>query len=218
MSTEIEIKALVLNKLLKQGAIGNSSLIFNEMNLAGKERRVDLGYLTNNRIVAIEIKSEKDTLARLLGQISGYRKYFDKIILVVASKFTESAMLLTDSDIEVWEVGRGQIKVIRRGKMIKDIDKRNYLDLMTKREVKLLARSQKINHSGLAIYELKQEVLSNINKLSKEKVKHALIDGLRNRFQMASNRFINAILEREEITPKDIPLLSPHHFHVINSD
>lgn len=214
MSTEIEIKALVLNKLLKQGVIGNSSLIFNEMNLAGKERRVDLGYLTNNRIVAIEIKSEKDTLARLVGQISGYRKYFDKIILVVASKFTEAAMLLTGSDVEIWEVDCDQIKIIRRGRIIKDIDKRNYLDLMTKREVKILARSQKINHTDLAIYELKQEVLSNINKLSKEKVKQALIDGLRNRFQMASNRFISATLEKEEITPKDIPLLSPHHFHV----
>lgn len=216
MSTEIEIKALVLNKLLKQGNINETSLVFNEMNLAGKERRVDLGYLTNNRMFAIEIKSEKDSLSRLIGQVSGYRRYFDKVILVVAKKFTKYAISLTESDVEIWEINEAKIKVIRRGKIIKNIDKRNYLDLMTRREIKALAKVQRIKHSDLAIYELKQEVLSKIDKLSKEKIKLTLIDGLYNRFQMSSNRFMNAVSLKNEVTPYDVPLLSPHHLHLAN--
>ncbi|MCQ4243381.1 sce7726 family protein [Stutzerimonas stutzeri] len=214
MSTEIEIKALVLNKLLKLGAINKTSLVFNEMNLAGKERRVDLGYLTNNQIVAIEIKSEKDTLYRLSGQISGYRRYFDKIILVVAKKFTETAVGITENEVEIWEVDDGHIKVIRRGKIIKNIDKRSYIELMTRREIRILAKYQNIQHSDLAIYELKQEVLSRINRVSKEKIKLALIDGLYNRFQLASNRFLSTALAKDEITPHDVPLLSPHSLYM----
>ncbi len=214
MSTEIEIKALVLNKLLKQGVINRESLIFNEMNLAGKERRLDLGYLTNNRMVAIEIKSEKDSLSRLIGQVTGYRRYFDKIILVVAKKFTNAAILLTEDDIEIWEVHGGKIKVIRKGRLIKNINKQNYLDLMTRREVKLLAKYQNIQHTELPIYELKQEVLSKLDRTSKEKVKSVLINGLCNRFQMASNRFLSTALKKDEISFDDIPLLSPHALYI----
>jgi len=214
MSTEIEIKALVLNKLLKLGAINQTSLIFNEMNLAGKERRIDLGYLTNNQIVAIEIKSEKDTLYRLSGQLSGYRRYFDKTILVVAKKFTETAVSITENEVEIWEVDNGRLKIVRKGRLNKNIDKKNYIELMTRREIKILAKHQKIQHSDLAIYELKQEVLSKINRVSKDKIKLALIDGLYNRFQLASNRFLSTVIAKNEITPHDVPLISPHSLYL----
>lgn len=215
MLSEIEIKALVLNKLLKKGVINESSLIFNEMNLAGKERRLDLGYFSEGKIVAIEIKSEKDTLNRLEGQLAGYRRYFDRVILVVAKKFSASVLSIADSDVEIWEVDGLELKVVRKGKLIKAIDKRSYIDLMTRREIKILARQQNICHADLPIYELRNEVLSGIGMVSKEKVKLVLVDGFYNRFQMASNRFLNSVLEKGYVTSRDVPLLSPHSFNVI---
>ena len=69
---EKEFKAAVLERLLALGEIDLTTLVFSEMSLARKSRRVDLGYIRNNEMVAIEIKSEKDSLYRLEGQLEEY--------------------------------------------------------------------------------------------------------------------------------------------------
>lgn len=210
MSSEIDIKALVLNRILMYEGERNLSLVFNEMSLAGKERRLDLGYLLKDRLVAIEIKSEKDTLSRLTGQLAEYRKYFDKIVLVVAKKFTASALLLTTTDIELWEVDNGCIKIVRKGRLIKDINKCSYLDLMTRREIELVARELKLSVSGLPVYELKQAVLNRVGRISKERIKNVLLDGFHKRFGLASARFMKVARAKGVVAPQDVPLLSPH--------
>ncbi|WP_439863483.1 sce7726 family protein [Pseudomonas antarctica] len=212
---EKEIKTTVLDKLLKTGQIDNSSLVFSEMNLARKARRLDLGYIRNQEMVAIEIKSEKDSLFRLEGQLEEYRKYFDRVIVAVAGKYVEGVLAIADDDVAVWEVASDGLKVIRKGRLIKNISKQNYLELMTKREVSLLARRIGIIPSDIAMYELKMEVSSRLNKISKSDVKDILLDGISKRFSMPSNRFLDKVCAFGSVRPSDVILLSPYLKRVV---
>lgn len=212
---EKEIKTTVLDKLLKTGQIDFSSIVFSEMNLARKARRVDLGYIRNQEMVAIEIKSEKDSLFRLAGQLEEYRKYFDRVIVAVAGKYVEGVLAIADDDVAVWEVTSDGLKVVRKGRLIKNISKQNYLELMTKREVSLLARRIGIIPSNLAMYELKIEVSSRLNKISKSDVKDILLDGISKRFSMPSNRFLAKVCAFGSVRPSDVILLSPYLKRVV---
>lgn len=212
MLSEVQIKSLVLQKLLQQKKITADSLAFNELNLAGKVRRVDLAYITNKEMVAIEVKSERDSLARLSGQLSEYTKYFDRVIVVAATKFISSITLISDPAIEIWEVHQGEIKIHRRGKKLSSIKKESYLDLMTKREVSNLAKMLSIRADNLPMYEMKVEVIKKINRLSKEKVKSVLLEGLSKRFTLPSNRFLNKVLKDQRVEARDVALLSPYAF------
>ncbi len=212
---EKEIKTTVLDKLLKTGQIDFLSIVFSEMNLARKARRVDLGYIRNQEMVAIEIKSEKDSLFRLAGQLEEYRKYFDRVIVAVAGKYVEGVLAIADDDVAVWEVTSDGLKVIRKGRLIKNISKQNYLELMTKREVSLLARRIGIIPSDLAMYELKIEVSSRLNKISKSDVKDILLDGISKRFSMPSNRFLAKVCAFGSVRPSDVILLSPYLKRVV---
>lgn len=212
---EKEIKTTVLDKLLKTGQIDFSSIVFSEMNLSRKARRVDLGYIRNQEMVAIEIKSEKDSLFRLAGQLEEYRKYFDRVIVAVAGKYVEGVLAIADDDVAVWEVTSDGLKVIRKGRLVKNISKQNYLELMTKREVSLLARRIGIIPSDLAMYELKIEVSSRLNKISKSDVKDILLDGISKRFSMPSNRFLAKVCAFGSVRPSDVILLSPYLKRVV---
>lgn len=210
MSSEIEIKAMVLNRLLKEGRIDASSLVFNEMNLARKARRVDLGYMTGREIVAVEIKSEKDTLSRLPGQLEVYLKYFDRVILVVASKFVRDVLAAVSLDVEVWEVSDNTVSTVRRGRKAANLNKEAYLDLMTKREVSILARKLGVSVDGIPMFDLKLKVLPLLGRISKDRVKAIAVDGLSKRFGMPSRRFLSKVCSAQTVTDKDIPLLSPY--------
>lgn len=208
---ETEIKSAVLNNLLKLGRIDLDSLVFSEMNLAGKVRRLDLGYVKNNEFIAIEIKSEKDTLLRLPGQIEEYKKYFDKVIVAAAEKHIDGALALADDSIAIWQISSSNaLKIIRKGRLIKNTPKENYLELMTKREISLLAKKIGINPSNTAMYELKQEVMDNLHKISKSATKEILLNGLIKRFSMPSNRFLTKTFTSGKVLPSDIVLLSPY--------
>lgn len=210
VASEIEIKAMVLNRLLGEGKISSSSLIFNEMSLARKARRIDLGYLSDQEMVAIEVKSERDTLNRLPGQLEVYLRYFDRVILVVAPKFIKPVLAAVSPTVEIWEVVDNAVRTVRRGRKVNDIRKEFYLDLMTKREVGFLAKKLNIPCGDTPVFELKCQVLSKINNISKQKVKEIVIDGLLKRYGMPSRRFLSKVVPAQNVSVKDVNLLSPY--------
>jgi len=206
---EKEFKAAVLERLLALGEIDLTALVFSEMSLARKSRRVDLGYIRNNEMVAIEIKSEKDSLYRLEGQLEEYRKYFDRVVVAVAGKYVEGVLSSTPDDVAVWKVASDGINVVRKGRLIRNISKTNYLELMTKREVSFLARRVGVS-PDLAMYELKMETSHKLTRVSKVLVKEILIDGIYKRFNLPSNRFLLKVLSNGTVTASDVGLLSPY--------
>lgn len=207
---EKEIKSALLNFLVENGKVMEGGLVFSEMNLAKKVRRLDLGYFDKRNLVAIEIKSEKDSLLRLVGQVGEYAKYFDRVIVAVAPKFVRAASELVQNSIAIWEVSDEKVRIVRRGTLLNDVNKDSYVDLMTRREVSILARKLGISSQALGMYDLKIEVKNRISRLSKLEVKAVLVEGFYSRFGMASERFLKQISVEGKVSVSDVALLSPH--------
>jgi hypothetical protein len=215
---EKEIKSVILNFLLANERVVEDALFFSEMNLAKKVRRLDLGFVKEGKMVAIEIKSEKDSLIRLQGQVAEYCKYFDRVIVAVAPRFVEAAVALVGSDVGVWRVSNEGVKVIRKGRVIKGVCKDSYVELMTRREVSILAKKIGVKSEGVAMYELKLEVKKHIARLSKSEIKSVLIEGFNKRFGMASDRFLKKVRSTGNVSEPDIALLSPHLARVVGKN
>lgn len=139
---EKEIKAVVLNYLINKGQIDLSSIVFNEMSLARNVRRLDLGFVQRGEMVAIEVKSEKDSLFRFSGQVEEYLKYFDRVVAVVAPKFVDSVVAETENDVAVWMVSSSGLKVIRKGRINRKVTKECLVDLMTKERFLFLQKNR----------------------------------------------------------------------------
>lgn len=76
-----QMKATIIDWLVCQHP---DTIIGNEVMYGSKRKTVDLLAVIEGKLVAIEVKSEADSLKRLSEQIEEYKKVFDKIVIVSA--------------------------------------------------------------------------------------------------------------------------------------
>jgi hypothetical protein len=88
---ELEIKKALTGHLLKEAAADGHSFL-EELRLHGGEVRADLVLI--EQMHCFEIKSEADSLTRLIGQGSRYARVFDHVTLVMAERHVTKAMEL----------------------------------------------------------------------------------------------------------------------------
>jgi len=67
------------------------TVIRHELGICAGSRRIDLAVL-NGEIVGYEIKSDEDTLARLMGQVHAYGRVLDRATLVTTARHVDKAM------------------------------------------------------------------------------------------------------------------------------
>lgn len=202
---EPEIKAMVLNYLKDKRKLGEGTAIINEFTVDGYSRRVDLVLADRKHLIAFEIKSEADSLHRLDGQTKKYLEYFDKVIIVAASKHINKVMKTVPEHVAVWEVYDGRIKVKRRGRIIPIADKAKLVDLMKLNE--LLKLSNKLGLSiKLRNRRSVEEVLENT---SLSVLREAALQCIKERFFMTYSLFWKQV-SVNQILPEHIDLLSPY--------
>ncbi|MGR4864319.1 sce7726 family protein [Caulobacter sp. LARHSG274] len=83
--SEADIKAALLTELRRRGSISAKTVVANEFRVGKTSVRADLALL-GDRLTAVEIKSDADTLKRLERQVAAYSLYFDELILVLARR------------------------------------------------------------------------------------------------------------------------------------
>ena len=76
-------------------------IIGNELMYGIKRKLVDLVVLKNNKIFAIEIKSNNDNLNRLKEQIEEYKKVFNYVLIVTTEKYKDRILNTVSSDIGI---------------------------------------------------------------------------------------------------------------------
>jgi hypothetical protein len=67
-------------------------LIIEELGLCQGSSRVDVALIGKQHIAGYEIKSERDSLVRLPGQIHAYSRVFDKVTIVVATAHVQKVV------------------------------------------------------------------------------------------------------------------------------
>lgn len=95
------IKCLFIDFLLSKS---ENIIIGNEFMYGIKRKVVDLVVLKNDKIIAVEIKSNNDNLNRLEEQILEYEKIFDYILIVTTEKHINKVCELTSSPIGIYAV------------------------------------------------------------------------------------------------------------------
>lgn len=86
---EAQIKKALTEHLLRIGAADTHAFL-EELRLNGGEIRADLVHVSDMH--CYEIKSDADSLTRLIGQGSRYARFFERITLVMAERHVAKAM------------------------------------------------------------------------------------------------------------------------------
>ena len=122
----------------KAAAIGQNTVLVDELGLRGGETRVDVT-LVNGLLHGFEIKSERDTLSRLPQQILSYSLVVDKATLVVATRHLKGALELLPAwwGVEVVaknEQGEPQFEQLRPSELNPRVDALHVAELLWREE------------------------------------------------------------------------------------
>lgn len=102
------IKATLIDWLIDRH---NDIIIGNEVMYGSKRKVVDLLAIIDGKTIAVEIKSASDKLSRLPDQIEGYKKIFDRIIVVAAPSHIVGITNIISKEIGLYIVDNGIKKV-----------------------------------------------------------------------------------------------------------
>ena len=97
------IKCQFIDFLLSKN---NEIIIGNEFMYGTTSKLADLIVIKNNKIIAVEIKSENDNLNRLKDQILEYKKVFNYVLIVTTEKFKDKVLDMTSSDIGIYIINK----------------------------------------------------------------------------------------------------------------
>jgi len=196
--TEAEIKARVLTELRQQAAISKKAVIANEFRIGNSSIRADLAILTNE-FIGIEIKSEFDSLRRLASQTGAYLSYFDRVIVVLASKHLKKVNPSVLVGVELWEVNEdGKFSTLSVPAKNPMVEKKSLFDLMTQQEKRRFCDTEAVLPLEIDPWE------------SCSDDRRSFCAAFRNRFERTSRDFWQAV-GRRAIHATDLSRLSRFH-------
>lgn len=162
-STDFEIREALHRKVLKPYHRCDSTIIVDELGLAHGKKRIDVAVL-NGHLHGYEIKSAKDTLARLPEQLNQYRKSLQKLTVVVAPNHMDGVLSIVpewSGIIEARKGPRGGINftTIRKATLNPEVDGVALAHLLWRKEaIELLTRfglsDKELNKSRKQLYEI----------------------------------------------------------------
>lgn len=140
---DIDIREPLIEKI-KQQNLGHDHRIIPEMAICDGRSRVDIA-VANGNLYGYEIKSDADTLERLSAQGDCYNKTFDKVFIVVGSKYQN---VISEYIPDWWGIyvayydrrQRVVLKECRRGKKNKNISSESLLELLWREEIESLLK------------------------------------------------------------------------------
>ncbi|CAH1527528.1 conserved hypothetical protein [Vibrio rotiferianus] len=201
---ESELKALTLNHMLAKGYLIETDVISNEYLLRSSSRRADMVISKNGELWAFEIKSEADSLSRLNGQVDAYLKYFDKVIVVSASKHVRNVMNSVPKEVAVWEVRGSNIVVVQRGRKRVQKCSRALSRLLKLSKLKSLLKQYNV--------EFESKTRNHIELLARQNIparalRNAVLDEFHSKYSLTSKAFFRK-LHGFKVSARDLEELS----------
>ncbi len=145
--TETEIRNALINRL-SASTSGAKAAFISEMFVDKFSRRADL-VMANGKLSVFEIKSERDTLERLKGQISSYKNFFEEVTVVCAPRHQLNVEALVTNNIGVWIINaNGHLSVLRKAKAEQLPSIENWLSFLPVDELKKLLKDNGLPSSG----------------------------------------------------------------------
>lgn len=188
---EKAIKAALIDWLYAKGMV-RDAVVINEMVVANWARRADIA-VANGRLYGFEIKSAFDSLKRLPGQIESFRRHFDKVTVVAASKFISDISESYPPDVGIIEVylkaDKVEFRQVRAGR-IDEVRNSQYLaSLITRVEIERLLKSECISFK---VGATRKELLEYVDLVSIKKMRSFALSCIKERYQKTFMAFDKA--------------------------
>jgi len=117
------LKCHLLAKFRRERTLRASSVIASEFVLGQTGCRSDLA-IWNGSFIGIEVKSARDSLARLPDQMRAYHKFFDSVILLCDEAHLARAEVLCPSDVGIYVWRNSELCFVRDAAINRDTDRR----------------------------------------------------------------------------------------------
>lgn len=145
--TEAEIRAALIRRLTLSPE-GQGAAFIPELSLDGFARRADL-VVANGHLAVFEIKSAKDSLTRLAGQLETYLSHFEEVTVVCAAKHLSGVRATAPRSVGIWQIdGDGSIAIVRRPARKKSIARTIWLSFLPVDEVRAILRQHELPVGG----------------------------------------------------------------------
>lgn len=178
---EIQIRELLIKELAKQHPHNTEFLA--ELPIANFSRRVDL-VMANGSLSGFEIKSEQDSLLRLVGQLETYTRYFENVTVVCATKHLRNVKEMVSSDVGIWEFN-GEMLIEHQAPTYRPLPKSSWLSFLNVVGLKALLKAYQLKVTGL-----KDELVARALSLEEEQIRGFLLTYLKCQFpQIQENRY-----------------------------
>lgn len=177
---EVEIKLALEKYLLSFSNSKQERAFLHELRLCDGAARADL--VDTSTMHCYEIKSEKDSLKRLVSQGARYMRVFDRITLVTAPRHLSEALTLLPSwwGITLVDGEKHQpFQLYRRAKPNKNLVPEQLAKVLTRDECLSILTRKQLNQGSTkeSLYKLQGTIAKSLSLISlKQYVKEALAD------------------------------------------
>lgn len=145
--TEQEIRSLLKAKLAGSPH-GREAAFVSELFIDSFSRRADL-VMANGKLAAFEIKSERDSLDRLDGQLQTYLRLFERVTVVCAQRHLAGVQARAQEDVGIWLLKEdGTFKVVRKGNSLRQSSRSSWLSFLPVTELRALMFAHDLVQSG----------------------------------------------------------------------
>lgn len=158
--TEQEIRSLLQAKLA-DSPHGKGAAFVSELFIDSFSRRADL-VMANGKLAAFEIKSERDSLERLNGQLETYLRLFERVTIVCAPKHLAGVQARAEEAVGIWLMKEdGTFKVVRKGSALRQNCRSSWLSFLPVAELRALLIAHGLVQTGTRdILERRAEKIS----------------------------------------------------------
>ena len=144
---ETDIRNLLISRL-GASSRGAGAAFISELFIDSFSRRADL-VMANGKLAVFEIKSERDTVERLEGQISTYQKFFEEVTVVCAHKHQRNVYATVTERVGIWLINSdGEISILRKAKAIQLPSVQNWLSFLPVDQLSILLKEYGLRSSG----------------------------------------------------------------------
>jgi hypothetical protein len=145
---DVEIRRNFHRKQLRQQHAQKDTLVIDELGLNHGKCRADIA-VVNGHLIGYEIKSNKDSLRRLEGQIKSYNAVFDKVSVIVGDRYIDSIQKHIPNWWGVIVSTRGprnavNFDLIREAQMNKNVDPISVAKLLWRNEAEEILHQKKL--------------------------------------------------------------------------
>jgi hypothetical protein len=180
---DCDIRKVLIEQLILEYGNDSQTKIVNEMGILNGKTRVDVAVIYGI-LHGYEIKSESDTLIRLPSQMEDYNKVFDRVTIVVATKYLNEVRKIIPNWWGIIVVrnknGHPVLRQVRKGRKNKNVDPYSVSRLLWKEEAIEILKEKGLHKGYLSkprrkIYEKLVESLPleelqfKVNELLKER-------------------------------------------------